>query len=86
MRIASTPEMATGEDRRPLPPSLPETSLPMAHVSRADGHVISVNTATERLFGYAHGALRRPPHLRAERRPRPLARGASAGDRATRSP
>ena len=57
MRIASTPEMATGEDRRPLPPSLPETSLPMAHVSRADGHVISVNAATERLFGYARGAL-----------------------------
>ena len=57
MRIASTPEMPTGEDRRPPSPSLPETSRPVALVSREDGRVLSANAACERLFGYAPGAL-----------------------------
>jgi PAS domain S-box-containing protein len=57
MLIASTPEMATGKDRRSPPPALSDTRRPVALVSRSDGRVISANAACERLFGYAPGAL-----------------------------
>ena len=57
MRIASTREMPTGEDRRSPPPALSDTRRPVALVSRADGRIISTNTACERLFGYGPGAL-----------------------------
>ena len=57
MRIESTPDMTTGEDRRAPPPALADTRRPVALVSRADGRIISANAACERLFGYAPGAL-----------------------------
>lgn len=57
MLIASTPEMTTGEERPPSRPSPSEMSRPMAHVSRADGRVLSANAACERLFGHGPGGL-----------------------------
>jgi len=49
--------MTTGADRRTPQPALYGTRQPVALVSRADGRVLSANSACERLFGYAAGAL-----------------------------